>query len=621
MPIQANTSIGRYQITALIGRGGMAEVYRALDTRLDTEVAIKFIRVDEFPPSVLRSVVKRFRSEAKSMAQLSHPNIVKVSDFGTFEGIPYLVMDHLPGGTFKQYLGKPVPYQQAARMLLPIAKALAFAHANGVVHRDVKPANILIGRSGDPLLSDFGVAKLIDREETHGLTATGASIGTPAYMAPEQAMGKKIDQRVDVYSLGVIFYELVTGRRPFTADTPMQVIVKQSSEALPPPSRYVKGLPDAVEQALQTALDKDPRQRFGDMNAFVDVLEQLASGVKSAKRTSVKKPIPPKNAVKRPAKPKTKRVKVADSRTPLWGRWYFWAGIGLTVVALVTMGVPSLAEMFTSTQTPIPILTSVPTQTQIPKLGIGSTTVSEKDDMTMVFVPAGEFEMGSKHGYEDESPVHTVYLGAFWVDQTEVTNNMFAEFLNSEGNQKEDGKNWLDAGDVDTRISNLDDIWQSDHVYADHPVVEISWYGANAYCAWVGRRLPTEAEWEKAARGDDGRTYPWGEEISCSRANYSGCDQFPRTSPVGYYGEMGASLYGADDMAGNVWEWVADWYEGNYYAEAPYRNPTGPDSGDYRVIRGGSWINNEGNARSANRNNFNPTDSYNNVGFRCALSP
>lgn len=284
----------RYKVKSLIGRGGMAEVYIAQDTRLETKVAIKFIRVDRFPQEVMQSIIKRFENEAKKMAQLSHPNIVKVSDYGSYEGVPFLVMEYMPNGTLKQYLGKPMPVQQAAGLLLPLAEALAYTHTKGIIHRDVKPTNILLSETGSPMLADFGVAKMMDSTQTQGLTATGASIGTPEYMAPEQAVGKNIDHRVDIYSLGIILYELVTGRRPYSADTPMELIIKQSRDPLPPPSTIVKDLPRNAEKVIQKALEKEPNDRFDDMRAFADALRTLADSGKNTKviekHTEKKKP-------------------------------------------------------------------------------------------------------------------------------------------------------------------------------------------------------------------------------------------------------------------------------------------------------------------------------------------
>lgn len=245
--------------------------------------------------------------------------------------------------------------------------------------------------------------------------------------------------------------------------------------------------------------------------------------------------------------------------------------------------------------------------TTISTLGIGSTMNSEADGMTMVYIPAGEFLMGSKEGDadadDDEFPQHTVYLTAYWIDRMEVTNAQYQKCV-SENACDEPG---------DTAYFN-------DSNYRDHPVVHIDWYDAQAYCGWAGRRLPTEAQWEKAARGTDGRTYPWGEGMNCNLANYGGCDEVPKTSPAGHYPE-GASLYKVLDMAGNVWEWAADRYDSSYYGRSPTENPTGPKDGFHRVLRGGSWLNDVRLARSAYRLNGNPDAMFNDIGFRCALSP
>ena len=227
--------------------------------------------------------------------------------------------------------------------------------------------------------------------------------------------------------------------------------------------------------------------------------------------------------------------------------------------------------------------------------------------MTLVYIPAGEFLMGSKEGDadadDDEFPQHTVYLAAYWIDRTEVTNAQYQKCVTEKACDEPD-----------------DTTYFSDSNYRYHPVVHVDWNDAQAYCKWAGRHLPTEAQWEKAARGTDGRTYPWGEGISCNLANYGGCDEFPKTSPAGHYPE-GASPYEALDMAGNVWEWVGDWYDSSYYGRSPMENPTGPDDGSYRVLRGGSWYKNERYALSASRY-FNVFVITNNlIGFRCVVEP
>jgi formylglycine-generating enzyme required for sulfatase activity len=240
----------------------------------------------------------------------------------------------------------------------------------------------------------------------------------------------------------------------------------------------------------------------------------------------------------------------------------------------------------------------------------------------MVYVPAGDFLMGSQQddpGMDvDELPQHSVYLDPFWIDQVEVTNAMFVEFLNEMGNQLEGRLPWLDAVDEDVQIFQVDGIWKPLNSLQDYPVVEVTWFGASAYCHWAGKRLPTEAEWEKAARGAQARTYPWGEDIDCQHANYANCGR-QKAVPVGSLPE-GVSPYGALEMAANLWEWVSDWYAPDYYANSPVDNPVGPENGQFRVLRGGSFGHDWKHARSANRRNNAPTNSQHDYGFRCAMS-
>jgi serine/threonine protein kinase len=270
-------SLGRYHIIEQLGEGGMAIVYKAYDTRLESEVAVKVIRTENLAPSILERALKRFEREAKALAKLTHSNIVKVLDYGEYEGKPYLVMPFLPGGTLKERLkGQPMPWQDAARLLVPIARALAYAHSEGMIHRDVKPSNILITRSGDPMLTDFGIAKIIDEEMTIDLTGTSAAVGTPEYMAPEQVTSKTVDQRADIYALGVVLYEMITGHKPFTADTPMAVLFKHASEPLPRPRSFVPNLPEAAERILIKALAKKKEDRYQNMTDFAAALENLA---------------------------------------------------------------------------------------------------------------------------------------------------------------------------------------------------------------------------------------------------------------------------------------------------------------------------------------------------------
>ena len=267
-------SIGRYHVLEQLGEGGMATVYKAYDTRLERNVAVKVLRTDQFVPAQLQMVLQRFEREAKSLAKLSNPNIVNILDFGEHEGMPYLVMEYLPGGTLKKKLGRAIPWQEAVRTLLPVARGLAYAHQHGVIHRDVKPANILIREDDAPILTDFGIAKLLEGGEGHTLTGSGVGIGTPEYMAPEQGIGaSSIDERADMYSLGIVLYEMVTGRKPYLADTPMAVLLKQMTDPLPLPTEFVPDLPEGMVHILLKALAKEPDNRYADMNAMIAAME------------------------------------------------------------------------------------------------------------------------------------------------------------------------------------------------------------------------------------------------------------------------------------------------------------------------------------------------------------
>ena len=276
MPNLTGQSIGRYHILEQLGEGGMAIVYKAYDTRLERNVALKVLRIDQFIPTQLQMVLQRFEREAKSLAKLKHPNIVNILDYGEHEGNPYLVMEYLPGGTLKQKLGQAIPWQEAIKTLLPVARGLFYAHQHGVIHRDVKPANILIDQNEEPILTDFGIAKLLEGTEGHTLTGSGVGIGTPEYMAPEQGIGANtIDARADIYSLGIVLYEMVTGRKPYIADTPMAVVLKQMTDPLPSPTDFVPDLPEDLEQILFKALAKQPEDRFTNMGALITAMEQL----------------------------------------------------------------------------------------------------------------------------------------------------------------------------------------------------------------------------------------------------------------------------------------------------------------------------------------------------------
>jgi formylglycine-generating enzyme required for sulfatase activity len=276
----------------------------------------------------------------------------------------------------------------------------------------------------------------------------------------------------------------------------------------------------------------------------------------------------------------------------------------LTPVMSATPVPPTIAPIATSVPpSATPTMTATPRGTPTPRAG-ETRVVSEAP---MMYVPAGDFTMGSDDGESNEKPVHTVYLDAFWIDKFEVTNALY--------------KKCVDAGKCQqpsSPKSSTRDSYYGNSSFDNYPVIYVSWDDANAFCAWVGKRLPTEAEWEKAARGTDGRVYPWGNSFDKNLLNSPEGGKGDTTAVGSYLG--GASPYGALDMAGNVWEWVADWHGPNYYASSPRNNPKGSSSGQYqfRVLRGCSWDHGQNYVRASYRGSYPPDARYNYIGFRCA---
>jgi len=380
MPDLTGLSLGRYHILEQLGEGGMATVYKAYDTRLEREVALKVLRTDQFIPAQLQMVLQRFEREAKSLAKLKHPNIVNILDFGEHEGMPFLVMEYLPGGTLKQKLGGKIPWQAAIQSLIPVARGLAYAHQHGIIHRDVKPANILIDENNEPVLTDFGIAKLLEASDGQTLTASGVGIGTPEYMAPEQGLGEKsIDARADIYALGIVLYEMVAGRKPYSADTPMAVVLKQISDPLPRPADFAPGLPASVESVLFKALAKQPDDRYQDMAAMLAALENLLLEAPTvplpetvaAAPPLVEKPPAQETQEKAPAMPESAPVQQAEKkpapRLRLAPRLILAVVGTLAIVLAALFGLPWLmSQVPTSpvqTATPGATLAIIPTST------------------------------------------------------------------------------------------------------------------------------------------------------------------------------------------------------------------------------------------------------------------
>jgi len=369
--------LGPYQIVAPLGEGGMAAVFRAYQPGMERYVALKILpRVFADDPAFSA----RFQREARILAQLQHPHILPVFDFGQAEGYSYIVMPYVPSGTLTDSMqGEPLPLPRIRQVISQVGDALSYAHGRGLVHRDVKPSNVLIDERGNCLLTDFGVARMV--ESSVNLTATGTVVGTPAYMSPEQGAGREIDTRSDIYSLGIILYELATGRVPYRAETPIAVVFMHVSAPLPMPRSLNPALPEAVERVILKALAKNPDERY---QTAEDMVEALQRAIPEA--TTVKGKAEPRSTAKPPRArwaPSPTLVALPDGqviappapprRMPGWA----WGLIvlGVALVALLAAGGILLAsrakEQFSSalaslfpraaTSAPVPSVVAPPT--------------------------------------------------------------------------------------------------------------------------------------------------------------------------------------------------------------------------------------------------------------------
>ena len=848
-------TVGKYTLQSLIGRGGMAEVYKSRHPELGRDLAIKILHPHYTDAP---GFIERFRREAQAAAALRHGNIVQIYDFDvTEDGIYYMVMEFIEGASLETYLGQQDGAMSPEDALVPfkqIANAIHFAHEKGTIHRDIKPANILIDPNEHIYLADFGIAQIVGASR---LTESGVATGTPAFMAPEQVLGQEITPAADIYSLGVILYQMLTGRLPYEGVNAATLMIMQATEPPPPPSRFAD-VPLHVEEVILKAMEKEATDRFATAAEMAQALEtavtganttvadRIAAGTAAATQQQTVEPIPTtigspatlagetavgETAVASPTTtdtPATQFIPIPQ-RTPPW----VWAIIAIGAAALIFVGfllarsnrddeaappateaaqivVEEEATAITAPATPTPIPpTATPEPTPLPFIE------------GMTFIPAGQFMMGSEEGNADERPVHAVSLDAYFIDNTEVTNDAFAayvaetgavapdswrqpdpslwqvtasepyivggftdqfdfegdmilpssgtlsmtvdadndsglivatfegvirpsatitevytgtfriehddfsagtgrpafkeggiaDFVDMHGNsgnefplypeivayigtwgtadlylddellfenlgihimysdgvrhedhfvrradgsccfsQAAPGDSSLDPDEQEISIwlfprdsiyETLTDFWINIYfnevtvleapefagppIYegdiGDHPVTGVDWLAAHNYCEWRGARLPTEAEWEYAARGEDGRFYPWGNDPRGARANINNVQA--GTTPVGSFPDS-ASPFGVLDMAGNVWEWTADGYALDYYANSPTENPTGSDSVDMRVTRGGGFrlldFTGLDEARATHRRPLPPLTTDSDLGFRCAMT-
>ena len=369
--------LGPYQIVAPLGEGGMAAVFRAYQPGMERYVALKILpRVFADDPAFSA----RFQREARILAQLQHPHILPVFDFGQAEGYSYIVMPYVPSGTLTDTMqGEPLPLPRIRQVVSQVGDALSYAHGRGLVHRDVKPSNVLIDERGNCLLTDFGVARMV--ESSVNLTATGTVVGTPAYMSPEQGAGREIDTRSDIYSLGIILYELATGRVPYRAETPIAVVFMHVSAPLPMPRSLNPALPEAVERVILKALAKNPDERY---QTAEDMVEALKRAIPEA--TTVKGKAEPRSTAKPPRArwaPSPTLVALPDGqviappaptrRMPGWAWGLIVLGVGL--VGLMAAGGILLASRAKGSLASVPgLIPAHPTASTLPSTSVPVAT-------------------------------------------------------------------------------------------------------------------------------------------------------------------------------------------------------------------------------------------------------
>jgi serine/threonine protein kinase len=360
--------IGRYEIKSELGRGGMATVYRGWDPLFEREVAVKVL-----PPELLHADPQfkmRFEREAKIIASLEHPSIVPVYDVGDDTGQPYFVMRYMNGGSLSERIkAKTLTVEDALKILAQLAPGLDEAHSKGIVHRDLKPSNILFDSKGIPYISDFGIAKLSQAQS--GNMTGSAIIGTPAYMAPEQAQGTGVDGRTDIYAVGIILYEMLTGKQPYEADTPMAVAFKHITDPVPNIRDVNPTLTPDVDQVIQMAMAKNKDDRFATAGDMVDTLRTISSGQKLSKDMPTIKGAMPKTMVKGP-EPKTVKADVKGTPVQPAARGFNIWFVIVPVVLVVLLGggffALSLFNRPAATQAPTqaPVVLATNTEVALP---------------------------------------------------------------------------------------------------------------------------------------------------------------------------------------------------------------------------------------------------------------
>jgi len=641
----------KYRLDARVGEGGMGFVYRATHVQMENTVAVKVLHSDLASDQV---AVERFRREARAAAQIRHPNAVAVTDFGVTrkEGTAYLVMEFLEGGDLRRKIKqeKRLDCAEAIVIMSQACAALNAAHEKGIIHRDLKPDNIWLLESTNPYAQvkvlDFGIAKLKASAEASNLTQKGMIVGTPYYMSPEHCRSEELDPRSDIYSLGIILYEMLAGKVPFEGSSPLQVMYKHNTERPRALSLIRPDIPPAIEKVVLKALEKRKEDRQNSALQLAAELEEalyecgLCAQPPGSKAIPVTSEYTAGKQKKEADQTGKSTVAFTAQRTPPPASNKVSPAAATVPLGAIRAATPAKSLEETSESAAKTKVVEDDRVTRVDKPAALETAYGHIDSVDrrrkpywllaaafvviaagvvtwalwprpqkppivapaaepgMVLVQGGTFEMGTNDPKLDPKfaawkPAHPITVKSFYMDEKEVTNEQYAQFLRQTGYQPP--PTWKD-GTFPPRDSQL-------------PVSNVSWVDASAYAKWAGKRLPTEAEWEYAARGTDGRIFPWGNEWSDQRSN-SG-EEHTGPVAVGSY-RKGVSSFGIFDMAGNVSEWVEDDFK-------PYPNsPTKSVQVGFKVYKGGSYAIPKEQQVSFARWWDLPTEKFPFVGFRCA---
>lgn len=573
----------RYEIMARIGFGSTGLLYKARDRETGDILALKVLKpeIAEQP-----ALIETFKNELRLARKITHKNVCRIYDFNRVNGVSFISMELVEGESLRRVLSRfnALTARTGMKIAKQICEGLQEAHAQGIVHRDLKPENLMIDASGNLKLMDFGLARLVAEGST-------AAVGTPSYMAPEQAQGGAVDQRSDIYAVGLILFEMFTGSTPFDGETPMAVALKQIQDEPEDPRSIEPSIPDSIAKMILRCLEKDPGKRF-------QAIDELHAAVVTASQD-----------LDKPARVRKARL------------WVEWTAVGLATAAAIFFAIAFVIQ--SRATVPKPDADSAPSDAEFSAFHMaesintedawntfmknyekgelvsaararirwletqaseqkGSETALKTDVAVVVpkpdakpadaatapkasagadtiLIPGGIFMMGKDDGKRDEKPQHQVRLDSFRIGRAEVTNRQYLAFLNDTGRERPRdpafAKNYLTA-------------------YPDLPVVNISYLDALAFCKWAGAklgaavRLPSEAEWEYAVPKD---------------ARHA--------------------------TQGNQWEWVADFYAKDYYAVSPVKDPGGPEAGTKRVIRG----------LNQHRAGKDPKEHSDQIGFRIVV--